>query len=339
MNFRQITFFCLLYIQCYTMQVESQNKIHDFGINLTGLERYWEIEKTDYKDILDDIDKLHTLGFRDIRLPISFKNQFKNTSKRKFLKRLKRIVKYIKKRKMTLIVCYFDNEINAKTLDKDLISLSTNWVVIAKKIKKYHNFVYYEILNEPNLYPKEWDKLATKVISEIRKVDKKTKIVIGATNYNSIYELSRKIPYSFNNLIYSFHFYEPFLFTHQGASWVGNQNKTIGLPYPYETLKMPVIHEEIIGTSGEKNYKMYNKTANKIALSHKIKIVADWAKEHNIILWCTEFGAIKSIATKYRCNYYKDLLSVLKEKNIKSYLWEYNGNFGIKNDKDILDCF
>lgn len=335
MNLPKVLFFILLLFFAKSFQAQ-QNRL-DFGINLTGLERYWEHKKWDEKETIKDIDELYNKGIRAIRLPVAFEHQFTQQSKRRFLKCLVKVIKHVQKKDMTLIICYFDHTLNKETNFSNLNTIKENWEYISKKLRKYSNCVYYELVNEPNLYPIQWDAMVQTLVPAIRKKDKKTKILIGATNYNSIYELSRKKPFPFNNLIYSFHFYEPFLFTHQGADWIGNQSKTTNIPYPYDSIKMPSMHLDALGTAGEINYKDYKHMANKISLGHKIDIVVQWAKQHQVELWCTEFGTINTIPQKYRNTYFKDMLAVFKEKNIRCYVWEYKGNFGINNTKILLE--
>ena len=310
----------------------------NIGINITGYERFWEDKILDYKDIIDEIDQLYYQGIKDIRLPISFEHQFKLQSKRRFLRDLTKIIKHVKKKNMTLIVCYFDHTLDKHTNYTNLNIIKNNWKYISHKLRKYSKYIYYEIVNEPNLYPNQWDDMVSEIIPEIRKEDVTTKILIGATNYNSIYELSRKTPFAYNNIVYIFHFYEPFIFTHQGANWIGNQTKTVNIPYPYDSIKMPKIHFKTIGTAGEVNFKDYKHMANKTSLNDKINIVIKWAKQNNVELWCTEFGTINSIPEEYRCNYFSDLISVFRDQNIKCYLWEYKGNFGVYSNSKILDC-
>jgi len=311
--------------------VQAQQKNLGVGINLTGYERFWDEQTIDYKDVIADIDILYNKGIRDIRLPIAFEYQFKIKSKKRFLKDLIKIVKHIKKKDMTLIVCYFDASLDKDSNYTNVDIVKNNWRSISKKLKKYSKYVYYELVNEPNLYPVQWDAMVHEVVSEIRKEDQDTKILIGATNYNSIYELSRKTPFPYKNIVYIFHFYEPFVFTHQGADWIGNQTKTVDIPYPYDSISMPSMNLKAVGTSGEINYKDYKDMASKTALGDKIDIVAKWAKDQQVELWCTEFGSINSIAPEYRRQYFKDVIEVFKARNIKCYLWEYKGNFGVDN--------
>ncbi|NJB83015.1 hypothetical protein GGR97_001799 [Wenyingzhuangia aestuarii] len=326
----------IIFLILMSNPVTSQQSI---GINVTGLERFWDETPVNYKTIIGDIDELHNQGIRNIRLPVSFEYQFKQKSKRRFLKELVKIVKHVKKKNMTLIVCYFDNRMDKYSNYTNINTLKDDWKYIARKLKRYSDCISYELVNEPNLYPIQWDSVVHEIVPEIRKKDKKTTILIGATNYNSIYELSRKTPFPYENLIYTFHFYEPFLFTHQGAEWVGNQTATVNIPYPYDSIKMPKINVKSINTPGEVNYKDYYLMANKTALQHKIEIIHQWAKKYNVEVWCTEFGAINSISKADRCRYFKDLIAVFKEKNIPYYIWEYKGNFGVYNTNKTLECF
>jgi len=45
-------------------------------------------------------------------------------------------------------------------------------------------------------------------------------------------------------LWYTFHFYEPYIFTHQGAGWTKEKNFLEGLPYPYRSAAMrPMVQQ------------------------------------------------------------------------------------------------
>ena len=68
-----------------------------------------------------------------------------------------------------------------------------------------------------------WNALATETIAAIRKLASNKNIVIGGTLWNSVHTVSHIKVLLDENIVYNFHFYEPFLFTHQGAAWTNKQ--------------------------------------------------------------------------------------------------------------------
>ncbi|MGL1255177.1 hypothetical protein ACSTLX_26070, partial [Vibrio parahaemolyticus] len=67
-------------------------------------------------------------------------------------------------------------------------------------------------------------------------------------NYNSIDELKNLGRISDSRTLYTFHFYEPFIFTHQGADWEAEKTYITGIPYPYKESNMPVLPKKAKGT-------------------------------------------------------------------------------------------
>lgn len=49
--------------------------------------------------------------------------------------------------------------------------------------------------------------------------------------------------------ISTFHFYAPFMFTHQGATWTDPSMKSLsGVPFPYDAKSMPACPPNLVGT-------------------------------------------------------------------------------------------
>jgi len=64
------------------------------------------------------------------------------------------------------------------------------------------------------------------------------------------------------NILYEFHFYEPFLFTHQGADWTDGKTNITNLPYPYKRKEMPQVSNEAKKPSAD-DYERYPDEANR----------------------------------------------------------------------------
>ncbi|MCH7398157.1 glycoside hydrolase family 5 protein [Belliella sp. DSM 107340] len=300
----------------------------DLGINLTGKERIWEKENFLAEEIIDNIKLIQKSGYSSIRIPIAINHYLKTD--RHFLKELQKIVKYTERNNIPLIIAYFGHDLSEKNAKKKAKEISQDWVKVMKSLKKDSKNLYIELVNEPNLNPNTWESIAPAIISDVRKVNPRIPIIIGATNFNSLFELSRTKPFSFENLIYTFHYYEPYIFTHQGTAWTGSQNATIGIPYPFQESKMPKLAAEAQGTEGEINLRDYAQTGNKTAVIDKISQIVAWANRNQVKLWCTEFGATENADRASRISYLKDVEEVLNSYQIPSFVWEWDGNFGVK---------
>src|SRR6201999_860443 len=100
--------------------------------------------------------------------------------------------------------------------------------------KDYSNMVF-EVVNEPVFMkkPEDWYALQTKVVAAIREQDPKRTIMVSPTYWSNIDTLVKMPLLSESNLIYTFHCYDPFTFTHQGAEWVGDNPKNLkSVPFP-----------------------------------------------------------------------------------------------------------
>ncbi|MCB9250034.1 MAG: cellulase family glycosylhydrolase [Ignavibacteriales bacterium] len=86
------------------------------------------------------------------------------------------------------------------------------WRHMAEHYKDRSQLIYYEILNEPHgISLTKWNTIQQNVINAIREIDSMHTIIVGAANWNSYEDLNSLPIYSDTNLIYTFHFYAPFL--------------------------------------------------------------------------------------------------------------------------------
>jgi len=191
--------------------------------------------------------------------------------------------------------------------------------------------------------PKIWKDAAYNIVTAIRKADTKRTLIVGASNFNSIYELSRFVRLADENIIYTFHFYEPFFFTHQGAAWVGDQVSTTGVPFPYNGENFPSLNPKAKNTWGETNYYQYKNDGNEQSIRDKLQIVKNWSNKYDVPIICGEYGVYNKYADlDSRCRYIKAMHKSLKALNIPGLMWEYNSDFSIFNGKpsvdDLPDC-
>ncbi|GBU28722.1 endoglucanase [Treponema sp. R8-4-B8] len=281
---------------------------------------------------------IKSLGADVIRLPIKMHNMTGGapnyTLDPLLVKFLKTAVDWAEKHEIYIIIDNhsFDPILPTSTdVDKILIPV---WEQIARLFKDRGSYVLYEILNEPHgISDARWGEIQGKTIEAIRRIDGKHTIIVGGTDYNSIKKLNTIPKYSDANLIYTFHFYDPFIFTHQGATWGEPSMAALrGVPFPYIKEKMPKVPANLRGTWIETAIANYSRESAPSALYASLNRVIAFSNERNVPVFCGEFGVyIPNSPKEDRVTWYKIVSDALDKRNISRASWDYFGGFGIFN--------
>ena len=304
------------------------------GISVSWLEQVWNKNALDTSEINPaDLRLLKKLGFKSIRLPVAFAYYGSHQIPiDKVLARVDYVVKECNLYGFKLIIDYHGGNLNDSNYLAETPKIIKLWSFLAKRyINQNPNNLFFELYNEPpHMNPQIWKDAAYNIVTAIREIDKQRTLIVGASNYNSIYELSRFVRLADENIIYTFHFYEPFLFTHQGAEWVGVAAATTGVSFPYNGENFPKLNPETAGTWGEANYKQYPRDGNEQSLRDKLQIAKNWSNKYDVPILCGEYGVYNKYADlDSRCRYIKAMRGALKGLNVPGMLWEYNDGFSI----------
>jgi endoglucanase len=317
------------------------------GISISWLEQTWNKNVLDTGEVNPaDLKLLKKLGFKSIRLPVAFAYyEAHQVPIDKVLARVDYVVKECNRYGFKVIIDYHGGNLNDGNYLTETPKIVNTWLLLTNRyIKQSHDNLFFELYNEPpHMNPQTWKDAAYNITTAIRRVDKQRTLIIGASNYNSIYELGRFVRLADENIIYTFHFYEPFFFTHQGAEWVGDQVSTTGVKFPYNGENFPKLNTRAVGTPGESNYKTYPKDGNGQSILDKMQIVKAWAEKYDVPILCGEYGAYNKYADQgSRCRYIKTVRASLKTLGIPGIMWEYNANFSIFSGppsiKNLPDC-
>jgi endoglucanase len=319
----------------------------DNGVSFSWLEQTWNKGALAENRLNDtDLVLLKKLGFKSIRLPVAFEYyENEHIADEQIFSHIDNIVKQCGLYGFKLIIDYHNGNFNENNFLEETKSITTLWLKLVKRYKNVSDDdLFFEIYNEPpHMDPQIWKDAAFNIVTAIRKIDVNRTLIVGASNYNSIYELSRSVRLADENIIYTFHFYEPFLFTHQGAEWAGDQESTVGVPFPYNAEKFPIINPKAKNTDGEKNYNEYPIDGNEQSVKDKLQIVKNWGDKYDVPLLCGEYGVYNKYADQdSRCRYINTVRQTLKALNIPGLLWDYNGSFSIFNGEpsigNLPDC-
>jgi len=282
-----------------------------------------------------DFINVKSLGADVIRLPVAFHNFFTgkgSTLEPQLLNYLDAAADWAEKHQIYLIIdnhSFHPTNPTDANIDKILIPV---WRQLAEHFKNRSNFIIYEVLNEPHgISDERWGEIQGDAIEEIRKIDQKHTIIVGGTNFNSIEKMTKVPAYADNNLIYTFHYYDPHIFTHQGAMWNKPSLAPLSdLPFPLGKNSIPKIHETFKGTWVEESLKSYEHDSKFTTMSAALDKASAFSKERDVPVFCGEFGVfmIQSPAED-RVNWYKFVCEELAQRNITWTSWDYFGGFGI----------
>jgi endoglucanase len=181
-------------------------------------------------------EAIKNAGFTGIRLPIKFSSHALTTAPftidKTFMDRIDWAVNNATSRGLAIIVDmhHYDELMTAPTANKD--RFLGMWQQIATHFKDAPASVVFEIHNEPNgnIEPL-WNEYAAAALKVIRESNPTRAVIVGPNGWNSAWRLPElKLPDD-KNLIVTFHNYEPFKFTHQGAEWV-SPSPAVGVVWP-----------------------------------------------------------------------------------------------------------
>lgn len=196
------------------------------------------------------------------------------------------------------------------------------WRMFAERYRASGDELTFELLNELVWKDSEaWNALWKECAAEIHKIDPKRKIVIGGNYWNSVGQLQYLDVVRDDRIIYNFHMYEPFVFTHQRASWMENTREyKKPVAYPFEAAE----HAAFYGGSLPDSFKGLD-VIDKRFLERFLEPAFEFIDKNKRPLYCGEYGVIANADTDSAIRWVNDLASVFAGYGIGRAFWSYRG--------------
>lgn len=330
------------------------------GMNLSYLEGYWNGTKARHfsdfvklnevsirKQRMADIAKA---SFKTVRIPVCF-GAWASISKPyrwetpEYLAAPDSLVRWALANNLTAIIDLHHVEFDGSVPGADSVDrVVWLWQQIAERYKNTDpERVLFELRNEPHdITAPAWRSQATRLIQAVRAIAPNHTLIVGFHDWNGRDAMTRSEPFADPNIIYTFHFYDPFIFTHQGATWAGAGVSDLkGVPFPANASTRINVPASSKGTWIEGAITGYASEATYDVIYQRLQAAKDWSITKNAPLFLGEFGSYNLNAdADSRCRHAEAIYVALGRLKIPSAWWEWDGGFSMfqKGTTQIMPC-
>lgn len=286
---------------------------------------------------IEDIRAVKKQGFDHIRLPVGWQNYAGEAPgykiKPEIFQKVDSIVTNSLNEGLAIIVNVHHFDAFTSDPDARASEFEALWRQIGEHYKSYPNKLAFELLNEPKdaATTEKMNAIYARVIPVIRETNPDRTLFVAPGRWNSLDEVSKlRLPESDRNLIVTVHSYEPFLFTHQGASWTGSATETTGIVYPGPP-KTPVTPKG--DHPNKKWFEAYNTLSTDQnpcgpkAFAGRMEKVAEWAQQHHRPVHVGEFGAYRKADQDSRARFYRDMRRTAERLGFGWAIWDWKAEF------------
>lgn len=213
------------------------------------------------------------------------------------------------------------------------------WRQVAQRYSSWDpELVFFEILNEPEMRDAyRWYGIEAKIAAAIRRAAPAHTIIAAGARWDDDDDMVFLEPLPDPNVIYVFHFYEPHIFTHQGATWGAYYWHWLkSLHYPSQPENAAQVATLVPDARERLQVIRYGQDHWDAArIEAEINQAADWAKQRHVPLICNEFGVFREFSEPAdRAAWIKDVHTALERHDIGWAMWDYSGNFGVVTKKE-----
>lgn len=258
----------------------------------------------------DDLAAIAAAGFRTVRLPVRWSAHAAAaapfTIDPAFFARVDHIVDTARRHRLRVILNLHNYDDLTSNPMMHRARFAGLWRQIADHYRSADANLWFELLNEPHdkIDNKDLWQVLGPALAVVRASNPTRKVVVGGEGWSGVPSL-RTLPLPADpNIVVTFHYYEPFAFTHQGASWV-SPPPPLGRRYP---------------ASGDE-----------AMLARDVAAVRAFADATGRPVFMGEFGAIDTAPAGERVDYYASVRSAFARAGIEGCAWGYANSFALRD--------
>ncbi|MCK0127430.1 glycoside hydrolase family 5 protein [Erythrobacter sp. F6033] len=261
------------------------------------------INNTDFADIA-------AVGFETIRLPVRWSNKASATPPytidAAWMQRVEDVVGQARAAGLRVILNDHHYDAIFENPDAEKERFAAIWKQVAERFQGADDMVWFELLNEPHNQITDANLLSIlePALAEVRATNPTRPVVVGGQNYSGINSLATLPLPNDPYLIATFHFYDPFPFTHQGAPWV-----------------TPV---QPVGAT-------YGSAADQQELEGAVQKARDFMTSTGRPVFLGEYGAYDPIPMDQRVSYYSAVSTAFRGADVDGCIWGYTNSFAFRD--------
>jgi endoglucanase len=250
-------------------------------------------------------------GFDSVRLPVKWSEHAAASSPysidESFAKRVDAIIDGAEKVGLNVVLNihhYYDLDEAPKKHTDRFVAI---WKQLANRYKQRGDFLYFELNNEPHENLNDhWNDVLKLGLSAVRETNPTRPVIIGPPFWNGIWALPKLTLPEDDHLIVTVHMYNPFEFTHQGATWSGPEVESI-------------------------RNRSFGSAEEIAKVREELKQAADWGKANNVPIYVGEFGAYSLAPQASRVKWTQTVVQACEDMDLSWSYWEFGAGFGAYN--------
>jgi len=231
--------------------------------------------------------------------------------------------------------------------DKAHSALLAGWRDLSARLARWPaKRVFAELLNEPATTDDVWRSFAERLAVEVRARLPQTTIIVGPAPFQRHEALAGWRPLADRNVVYAVHYYDPMIFTHQGADWDKGAPwaRMEGVPFPIQAddpalaklLAAAIDRKDAVAADELRKDARVAWTAADIM--RKFAELAAWSATHSAPVVLNEFGVLRFKAKRAdRLAWLAAVRAAAEENGFGWTHWDFAGGFGLLDDSGRID--
>ncbi len=287
----------------------AQTKDLGRGINILGHERSFETgQGMHFKEVY--FRRIAAAGFRTVRVPqyLLDHSDAEGRFDPLWLAKMDWVVRLATRNGLNVVI---DNNGGCSREGAACLERTARaWGSLARHYRQAPNTVLFELYNEPDgaITPDLWNAGVAKILAAIRTSNPTRNLIVGTAHAYNLRDLAAlQLPTGDRHIIATFHYYEPYAFTHQGGAW------------------LPPDRRPPLGAR-------FGTPAEVTELSRNFDYVAAWSAWYHRPIFLGEFGALEAADLGDRVLWTTLVARAAEQRGFAWAYWQFDGDFTAYDD-------